>query len=226
MTECNSNKFWQIWKANFKTSKGVGYYKFDGLTSDIEIANYLAQNHSLNCSPNNTSLNENLKQKFLSWNSSHGNVPFSTQISLSSVQIENAISKISNNTTSGSDNICIEHFKFAHPSIIIILKSIFNIFLSMGEVPSDFGLGLVTPIPKFKGHKKNVSADDFRGITLNVMSSKIFEHAISCFLSNISSSERQFGFKKGSSCSHALQQVKNTIQFFNNNKKYSQSRFH
>ena len=90
--------------------------------------------------------------------------------------VEEAIKKIANNTASGTDNINIEHFKFAHPSVITILKSIFNIFLSLGEVPIDFGAGLVTPMPKFSGHKIKVCADDFRGITLNPIASKIFEH--------------------------------------------------
>jgi len=140
----------------------------------------------------------------------HNSTPFSII-----ANIDKAISSISNNTAAGADNISIEHFKLAHPSVILILKNLFNIFLSLGEVPGDFGVGIVTPIPKFKGHKINVKADDFRGITLNSVVSKIFEHCILPFFSNLSTSNRQFGFEKGLGCLHAINSVKNTVQFFN-----------
>ena len=38
--------------------------------------------------------------------------------------------------------------------------------LYIGVVPDEFGIGVTTPIPKFKGSKKSVSADDYRGITI------------------------------------------------------------
>ena len=94
-------------------------------------------------------------------------------------------------------------------------KLILNIVIDIGEVPSAFGLGLVTPIPKFKGNKKSVCPDDFRGITINVMESKIFEHSIISYFDNLITSDRQFGFKKGLDCSHAIHLVRNTINYFN-----------
>jgi len=136
-------------------------------------------------------------------------------LSLSFVAVDNALNKIANNTAAGFDNICIEHFKLAHPSVISILKAIFNIFISLGEVPLDFGRGIVTPIPKFKGRKSQVSAEDFRGITLTPIASKIFEHCLIIFLSNLQSSSRQLGFKKNVGCSHAINTLKNTALYFN-----------
>ena len=141
----------------------------------------------------------------------------STPISITTLSIDKAISKISNNTASGADNICIEHLKLAHPSVIQILKNVFNIFITLGEVPAGFGIGIVTPIPKFKGFKVKVKADDFRGVTLNSILSKFFEHCLHPFFDSLSSSSssRQFGFKKGLGCLHAINSVKSTIQFFN-----------
>jgi hypothetical protein len=140
---------------------------------------------------------------------------FYPNVSFTTVMIENAIKNIDNNSAPGLDDICIEHFKYAHPSVITILKSIFNIFLFLREVPTDFGLGLITPIPKFKGHKIKVGADDFRGITINSTVSKIFEYCILPSLSNLTTSKRQFGFKKETSSTHAHNLLKNTIQCFN-----------
>jgi len=129
--------------------------------------------------------------------------------------IDKAIQKISNGTAAGHDSIYIEHFKFAHPSVIYILKSIFNVFLSLGEVPQDFGLGLVSPIPKFSGSKRLVTVDEFREITLNVIPSKIFEHCLVPFLSNLITSPRQFGFKKGMGCCSSITEVRKVVQYFN-----------
>jgi len=139
---------------------------------------------------------------------------FFKDVMITSVGIEEAIKKMNTNSAPGCDNIVVEHFKYAHPSLLVILKSIFNIFISLGEVPSDFGLGIVVPIPKFKGHKYNVTADDFRGITLTPVASKIFEDCISPVLKNLFSSERQFGFKENHSCPQAINIVKNTINYF------------
>ena len=167
-----------------------------------------------NCPSNSIDKSKKFQENFLLNKESYPRNYFHPVAMLTLDQVDKAISKISNNTAAGHDNICIEHFKFAHPSVLVILKSIFNIFISIGEVPLDFGLGLVTPIPKFKGHKNSVNADDFRGITLNVIASKIFEHCIYSFFDNIHTSERQFGFKKNLGCNHALHQVSNTINFF------------
>ena len=136
-------------------------------------------------------------------------VPF-----LSVEEVDKAILKISNDCSPGHDSICIQHFKWTHSSIVVILQIILNIFLSIGEVPSAFGLGIVTPIPKFKGNKTTVTPEDFRSITINVIASKIFEHSILRYFENLTSSERQFGFKKGASCSHAIHLVRNSINYF------------
>ena len=82
-------------------------------------------------------------------------------------------------------------------------------------MPQDFCLGIVTPIPKFKGHKKNVTADDFRGISVNPIASKIFEHCLIPFLGNLKTSKRQFGFKKGVGCLNSIHTVRKVIKYFN-----------
>jgi hypothetical protein len=109
----------------------------------------------------------------------------------------------------------VEHYKLAHPSAIMILTKIFNIFLATGTVPVNFCLGITTPIPKYKGYKKNVSTDNFRGITVSPIASKIFEHCLMPFLSNLHTSERQYGFKKNMSCLNSIHMIRKVINYFN-----------
>ena len=101
------------------------------------------------------------------------------------------MNKLSDNKAPGHDHITIEHIKHSHPLIVIILAKLFDILLYTGFVPDDFGVGLTTPLPKFKGSKKIVFADDFRGITISPIISKLFEHCLVDFLSPMKRSERQ-----------------------------------
>ena len=69
----------------------------------------------------------------------------------------------------------------------------------------------LVPIPKPKDHYcKALSCDDFRRIAISPIISKVFEY---CFLdrfqSLLSTSNKQFGFKKGLSCSNAIYTVRN-----------------
>ena len=93
-----------------------------------------------------------------------------------------AIDCLDLNKAPGCDNLTVEHILFAHESVIIILRTLFNIMLRTGLVPDSFGIGKTTPIPKFKCCKKNVSADDFRGITICPILSKNFEYCIKKFI--------------------------------------------
>ena len=118
--------------------------------------------------------------------------------------VNEAVNKIECNKTPGFDKITIEHITYAHPSVIIILTRLFNIMMNTELVPDDFGIGIATPIPKFKGNKKNVSSDDYRGITICPVISKNFEHCIITHFSHIETSERQFGFKKNVGCYNSI----------------------
>jgi len=207
-------KFWHIWRSVFKSKSTHPKFKFDGTNNDSDIANLLANAHQTNCSPNSETLNQKFKNEYLASKNSYRGAEHLFPVSISTEMVDKAIFQIKEKSTPGHDNIVIEHLRFAHPSVISILKDIFNICLFLGEVPSDFYKGVVTPIPKFKTHKVKVNSDDFRGITLNVICSKVFEHCLLVHLSCLKTSERQFGFKKGLSCHHIFNLLKNTISHF------------
>jgi hypothetical protein len=100
------------------------------------------------------------------------------------------------NKAPGEDNLTVECIKFAHPSLLSIIAKIFNIMLHGGVVPKDFENGIIIPIPKVRHISKCPKSEDFRGITLNTILSKIFELCLSKFFSSIPLSDRQFGFRK------------------------------
>ncbi len=113
------------------------------------------------------------------------------------------------------DGLTAEHIKYAHPSLIILIMNLFNVMIKVGYVPREFGNGITIPISK-NGDKSIASANDFRGITINPIISKLFE---TCLLNKLipffETSNRQYGFKKGLSCSQAIHVVKKTADYFN-----------
>jgi len=84
----------------------------------------------------------------------------------------------------------------------------------LGFVPKAFGEGVLVPIPKGDKRNNNLVAD-YRGITICNIISKIFEQCL-LVLSNkfLFSSNRQFGFKKGTGCQHAIYSLRKTVEYF------------
>ena len=175
----NNSKFWRLWNSNFKSKNATDNFKFKGKSNAKDTANYLAENFKETCSPNSSEFNSEQQRLF----KGHANVNNSCPMPCITVDmLDKAIDSISNHTASSHDSIAIEHIKYAHPSLIIILCRLFNICLLLGIVPDDFCHGIVTPIPKFKGSKVNVVPDDFRSITVSPIASKILSIAYYRFL--------------------------------------------
>jgi len=80
--------------------------------------------------------------------------------------------------------------------------------IKLNYVPIAFGLGITIPIPKGDKNRVFKKLEDFRGITISCILSKVFEFClIKCldkYLVSSVASVRQYGFKKGIGCNHAL----------------------
>ena len=83
----------------------------------------------------------------------------------------------------------------------------FNSYMQEGIFPDILKIGRVTPVYKNKGSKQLF--ENFRPISILPIFGKIFEKLIYTRLYNFLTSNKlmyskQFGFRKGHSCSHAL----------------------
>ena len=69
------------------------------------------------------------------------------------------------------------------------------------------------PLPKSSGSRtKALKCDDFRGIAISCVISKVFEYCIlNKFDIFLRSDDRQFGFKKGIGCSHAIVSIRKIV---------------
>ena len=126
---------------------------------------------------------------------------------------------MANGKAGGLDELTIEHIKFANPIIICILNKLFNLFVSCGHIPCDFGTSYTVPIPKYGSRPHILSVSDFRGISISPIISTIFELAIQDrFASYFTTSDHQFGFKKHLSCKHAIYSVRSVVETFVGNR--------
>ena len=100
-----------------------------------------------------------------------------------------------------------EHLLFSHPVLSVILSKLFQLIWLTGYIPECFKYNYIVPIPKPKDcHSKTMTYDDFRGIAISPIISKIFEYCFfNCFQSLLATNDNQFGIQKGVGCRHALQ---------------------
>ena len=83
-----------------------------------------------------------------------------------------------------------------------------------GCVPDQFGVGIVVPLVKDSLGNANDSAN-YRGITLSVFLSKMFDYClINKYENFMPSSDLQFGFKKKMGCSHAIFALHQCVDYF------------
>jgi hypothetical protein len=133
--------------------------------------------------------------------------------------IDRIVSEMSNGKAPGLDELTSENLKFSHPILITILSKLFNVFLLQGYIPHDFCKSYTVPIPKVDVRTRALTVNDFRGISISPVISKVFELAIANrFYRFFETSDRQFGFKKSIGCRHAIYSLRNIIDYFISNK--------
>jgi len=98
-----------------------------------------------------------------------------SNVSISLDLVEETILKLKVGKVAGHDGLACEHIINAHPILIVIIKKLFNLMLLYEYVPDDFGIGIMIPIFKASVNNKSDSTDDYRGISINPIISKLFE---------------------------------------------------
>ena len=102
----------------------------------------------------------------------------------------------------------------------ILLTKLFQLIILSGCVPNGFKHSYIVPIPKVKDTRtKALTCNDFRGIAISPIISKVFEYCvIDRFKEFFGSADNQFGFRKGSSCSHAVYSTRCIVDSIINKK--------
>ena len=106
-----------------------------------------------------------------------------------------------------------EHLLNSHPSLPVVLCKLFKLIMSYNHVPQGFRYSYIVPISKVKDYRtRAMTCNDFRGIAVSPVISKVFEYCLlDRFQSYLSSSDQQFGLKKGLGCRNAIYTVRQIV---------------
>jgi len=128
--------------------------------------------------------------------------------------VDKCISKMKLHKAAYLDNITSEHLRYGGPHLAVHLCLLFNFMMHYCFVPSKFCKDIILQLLKNK-HGDATDINVYRGITLSPVMSKLFE-AVLLHLYNkfLSSDSLQFGFKKNSSCTHAMFTVNEMVKYF------------
>jgi len=130
--------------------------------------------------------------------------------------VSNEVSKLKRGKAADIAGLTAEHSLFSHPILPVVLSRLFRLILLCSHVPNGFELSYIVPVPKPKEFmSKSLSYDDFRGIAISPVISKLFEY---CFIDRFGSllvcSQNQIGFKKGSGCSNAIYTLRKVVDSY------------
>ena len=209
-------QFWKSWNSKFRknVSKQV---IIDGLSSDADIAEVFADNFK-----NIYTIGDQSKTNIVDWNFLNNPVKSGLKFTNDPVliftagSIDSCIRDLKKGKACGPDDLSAEHLLHAHPSLIIHIKFLFILLFKHGIVPEGFGKGIIIPLIKDKSGDLN-NVNNYRGITLTPIISKVFESLILKFYGSVfTADDRQFGFKPGLGCMEAIFTCGLTINNFIN----------
>ena len=96
-----------------------------------------------------------------------------------------------------------------------VRAKLFNFIILHGYVPDSWGQSYTVPLLKEKNSYKSLKSDDFRGISISCVISKVFEHCVlDRFSSFLITRDSQFGFKKATGCTHAIYTARSVIEYY------------
>ena len=124
------------------------------------------------------------------------------------------VKELKNRKACGIDKISNEYIKSTFDKMKFVYVNLFNRALNDGQIPEAWTIGIITPIFKNSGEKKDVK--NYRGITILSCLGKLFTSVINARLNNYADkfnliSENQTGFRKNYSTADHLFLLKNFI---------------
>ena len=210
--EKNKNRFWRFIKANRKKRKD---------NKEISINANILFNHYKNFFfENNITLNA--QQKIIS---DKVNETFSTFNKLHTIkkfkasQLEEVLKNLKKSHVKGFDKVSYYLIINAlTPNCEEFILFFFNKILELMKIPKNFNVSIIKPILKDQ-EKSTDDINNIRPISISNCFAQIFEKLILINSPNLMVTHRnQFGFKKKTSCNHAIFTLKETILYYTENK--------
>jgi len=80
----------------------------------------------------------------------------------------------------GLDGITAEHLLYSHSLLLCVLAKLYNLMVKLSYVPQSFGKSYTVALLKSERsvYSKSATGDDFRGISISSVLSKVLEHCV------------------------------------------------
>lgn len=207
----DSVNFWKCWRAKLDTSNRCA--EVGGCVDSAVIVNKFANHFSSSYRCSSYSQADNLRIEYERLRGSYCGHPVIDNELFETEVICRIISNMKRGKAPGIDGLSVEHLSYSHPALPVVISKLFKLIFACGYVPGGFKQSYIVPIPKIRDCRtKAMTYDDFRGIAISPVVSKVFEHCLlDYFQTFLNSGDNQFGFKKGVGCSHAIQTVRNVV---------------
>ena len=211
---CNKDQvsFWKAWRKRF-CSRNVQPTNVLNGKSGEEILPEFTQYYKSVFQPNSAGAHNKLQDEVdaaLNGHADETNVVPTIDVA----EIICHINKLKRHKAAGVDDIVNEHIIFGGRSLAVHVCVLFNVMLRHSCVPSAFGHGIIIPLLKSK-HGDASKLEMYRGITLSPVLSKLFEVVLlGIYREFMTSDDLQFGFKKNSSCNHALFALQESVKYY------------
>ena len=211
------HKFWKSFKY-YNHSRGGQSSRINGLNDDYDIANCFATNFKDIFSNHDTPQSSRLLSEFgllyKDYSDGHCNDTIN-HLYLSWSEMLLVMSKLKLGKSSASF-VKAEHLIYGSPKLAWHLHLLFNSMIQHSYVPYEFLNGVISPLIKdSEGNHSDIQ--NYRGLTLGVVFSYLFEHALLLKIGHLLTSDSlQFGYKKSHSTSHAIYSLNECVEYFTN----------
>lgn len=209
----DNTSFWKAWRKRFCMKNLKPISQLNGKCGVDNILGEFSDHFNKVCQPNTAEADSIYKTKVETYLSSSAHLPPTHPI-VDIATVQDCIANLNRNKAAGLDGISNEHMIFASVHLSVHICLLFNAMLRHSFVPTDFRFGIIKPLLKSK-HGDATKSDMYRGITLAPVISKLFESVLLVIYGDyLNSDNLQFGFKKQSSCAHALFTFTQSVKYF------------
>jgi hypothetical protein len=211
----DSTAFWKTWNSKVNTNKAE--IKIEGGGPDADVAQKFSAFFQKACTPNSSEFNQmkldELNTKLENYMGDF--ISLTDNVALNAEFIALAVCKLESGKAPGHDGLMLEHLTNSHPVIYSLLAMLFRFIMLTNYIPTSFGRGIMIPLPKEENVRGAHKIENFRGITLSPIISKVFEHClIEMFGKYLYSCDNQFGFKTKVGCAHAIYIMREVVDYY------------
>ena len=178
LVEKQGPSFWSVWRSKFG-DKSSGITHVDGIADNCIIVDKFAKYFQKVYNNVSGSGASRLLEDYSRMRQEYCGDPYLYDYSFDACLVERIITGMKRGKAAGLDNLTAEHLQQCHSLLPAVLAKLFNLIVLTGHIPTGFGYSYTVPIPKDKANvSRSYSVDDFRGISISPVISKVFEHSI------------------------------------------------